>query len=80
MPNPFDNDAAEFTVLRNAEGQHSLWPAFAAQPAGWDRRHGPASRADCLRFVETHWTDIRPLSGQRDAAGATARGDNPRSR
>ena len=31
--NPFDDESGEFFVLRNDEGQHSLWPSFAAVPA-----------------------------------------------
>ena len=27
-------------VLVNAEGQYSLWPAFAVAPAGWESVHG----------------------------------------
>ncbi|MFB7938266.1 MbtH family protein, partial [Streptomyces sp. NPDC056049] len=33
--NPFDNAENPFHVVVNDEGQHSLWPAFAAVPAGW---------------------------------------------
>ncbi|MBW8714767.1 MAG: MbtH family protein [Variovorax paradoxus] len=35
MSNPFDDKSASFLVLVNHEGQHSLWPAFIAVPAGW---------------------------------------------
>lgn len=60
--NPFDDEDGTFHVLRNDEGQHSLWPTFAEVPAGWQVVHGPADRADCLEYVETHWTDLRPRS------------------
>ncbi|MFD7659218.1 MbtH family protein [Actinosynnema sp. NPDC059797] len=62
MTNPFDDQDAEFLVLVNEERQHSLWPASIAVPAGWERVHGPDSRAACLEHVETHWTDLRPAS------------------
>ncbi|MER7131035.1 MbtH family protein [Streptosporangium saharense] len=62
MTNPFEDVDARYLVLVNAEGQHSLWPAFADVPGGWDGVHGPASRADCLAYVEANWTDMRPLS------------------
>jgi len=70
MPSLFENDEIQFLVLFNDEGQHSLWPVSLAVPAGWNWQHGPASRTDCLRFVETHWADIYPLSVQRRAAAA----------
>ena len=58
--NPFDDERAAFLVLANDEGQHALWPAFAAMPAGWTTAHGPAGRAACIEYVRAHWTDIRP--------------------
>ncbi|TDB76025.1 MbtH family protein [Micromonospora sp. KC723] len=60
--NPFEEDDARYLVLANAENQHSLWPAFAAVPAGWSVVHGEDSRQGCLEYVQTHWTDLRPAS------------------
>ena len=60
--NPFDDENGTFLVLVNDEDQHSLGPAFADVPAGWRKVFGEASRADCLAYVEEHWTDIRPKS------------------
>ena len=60
--NPFDDDAATFYVLVNDEEQHSLWPEFAATPDGWRVVFGADSRANCLDYVERHWTDLRPKS------------------
>lgn len=62
MTNPFDDEDGTFLVLVNAEEQHSLWPTFAAVPAGWREVFGPAGRAECLEHVETSWPDIRPKS------------------
>lgn len=62
--NPFEDEAARFLVLTNGEGQHSLWPAKIAVPEGWNVAFGEASRADCLGFVESSWTDMRPKSLQ----------------
>lgn len=67
--NPFDDDNGKFLVLINDEEQHSLWPTFAEIPAGWHKVYGEATRAECLDYVETHWTDIRPKS-LRDAMAA----------
>ena len=60
--NPFDDEAGTFLVVVNDEDQHSLWPAFADVPAGWRKVFGEASRAECLAYVEEHWSDIRPKS------------------
>ncbi|MGV9340476.1 MbtH family protein [Streptomyces sp. NPDC003688] len=62
MTNPFENPDGIYSVLVNDEGQHSLWPDFADVPAGWRVAHGPAGRQECLDYVETHWTDMRPKS------------------
>ncbi|MFE6050668.1 MbtH family protein [Kitasatospora sp. NPDC056446] len=55
--NPFDADG-EFLALVNPEGQHSLWPAFAAVPAGWSAAHGPGERAAVLEWITAHWTAL----------------------
>ncbi|WP_117212776.1 MbtH family protein [Allorhizocola rhizosphaerae] len=62
MVNPFDDNDGTFLVLTNDEGQHSLWPAFAAVPGGWTAVHGTATRQECLDYIEANWTDIRPKS------------------
>lgn len=70
MSNPFDDKEGVFLVLVNAEGQHSLWPQFAAIPAGWNSVFGPETREHCLDYVEKNWTDMRPRSLIEATAGA----------
>ncbi|MFI0509553.1 MbtH protein [Streptomyces canus] len=62
MTNPFEDDDATYLVLRNEEGQHSLWPSFVEVPPGWQTVHGPADRQSCLDHVDENWTDMRPNS------------------
>jgi MbtH protein len=62
LTNPFEDDNRQYLVLVNDEGQHSLWPTFPAVPAGWTVVYGPESRKNCLDFVSTEWTDMRPKS------------------
>ncbi|MFJ6217216.1 MbtH family protein [Streptomyces sp. NPDC092296] len=62
MTNPFEDNDATFLVLVNDENQHSLWPEFAAVPAGWRTVFGPGSREDALAYVSREWTDLRPAS------------------
>lgn len=59
--NPFDNDQHQFFVLANQQAQYSLWPDFAAQPAGWEVRFGPSDRNQCLEYIEQHWPEINPF-------------------
>lgn len=58
--NPFDDERHSFRVLVNGAGQYSLWPDFAAAPAGWTSIFGPAPRAACLDHIETAWTSLVP--------------------
>ncbi|KZN13687.1 MbtH family protein [Marinomonas sp. TW1] len=58
--NPFDDDSLTFLVLINDLQQHSLWPVFKTIPKGWHSTFGPASRIECLEYIEKNWTDIRP--------------------
>jgi uncharacterized protein YbdZ (MbtH family) len=70
--NPFDDDKGSFYVLVNDEEQHSLWPAFADVPAGWQVVFGETDRAACLEYIEQNWADIRPKSlRERLAQGKT---------
>jgi MbtH protein len=83
--NPFDDESGTFYVLVNSEGQHSLWPTFAAVPEGWSIVHGADSRQSCLDYVEANWTDLRPRSlvarmEQAADAGARDRSDTTASR
>jgi MbtH protein len=60
--NPFEDNDANYLVLVNGEGQHSLWPVFADVPAGWKIVFGEALRQECIDFIERSWTDMRPKS------------------
>ncbi|MET9554787.1 MbtH family protein [Streptomyces sp. NPDC006645] len=71
MANPFDDADGGFLVLVNDEGQYSLWPSFAEQPAGWTVALGESSRDVALAHIEEHWTDMRPR-GLREAADTPA--------
>jgi MbtH protein len=62
MTNPFEDQDANYLVLRNEEGQFSLWPTFVDVPDGWESVFGEAARQECLDFIEKTWTDMRPKS------------------
>ncbi|MEV6684106.1 MbtH family protein [Streptomyces sp. NPDC051130] len=69
MTNPFDDQDGTFLVVVNNEGQHSLWPSFNEVPDGWKPVLGESTRDAALAYVEEHWTDLRPESLRRVAAG-----------
>ncbi|MGW1272113.1 MbtH family protein [Streptomyces sp. NPDC002491] len=62
MVNALDDPRSLLVVVSNDEGQHALWPDHRSVPAGWTLVHGPADRSACIAYVDTHWTDMRPLS------------------
>lgn len=62
MTNPFEDTDGTYFVLTNAEGQHSLWPAFLDVPAGWNLVYGEADRTQCVNYIKTHWNDLMPCS------------------
>jgi MbtH protein len=62
VTNPFEDPDANYLVLVNDEGQHSLWPVFAEVPEGWATVFGEAGRQACLDYIEESWTDMRPKS------------------
>ncbi|THF76534.1 MbtH family protein [Cohnella fermenti] len=68
MSNPFEATEDKFYALANAQGQYSLWPAFAEIPAGWTKLY-EAEREACLAYIEEHWTDMRPQPAAPQAAG-----------
>lgn len=65
--------STDWTVVRNDEDQYSLWWADRDLPAGWSNAGYSGSRPDCLRHIESVWTDMRPASlrHQLDSDGAS---------
>lgn len=64
--NLFDDPDGSFLVLINDEEQYSLWPCQLPVPAGWRSVFGEDTRQACLDYIETNWTDLRPLSARRE--------------
>lgn len=73
--NPFDDQDGRFLVLVNSEEQYSLWPTFAEVPSGWQPVFGGpdgTDRESALRYVDEHWTDMRPRSLRERMESAAA--------
>ncbi|KAF7788512.1 MbtH protein [Pseudoalteromonas rubra] len=58
----FDNENGTFKVLVNHEEQYSLWPSYKSVPGGWQDVGVEGDKETCLAYINTHWTDMRPLS------------------
>jgi len=58
-----DHDLEDgFVIVRNDEGQYSVWWQDRPVPAGWATVGEPGSREACLDRIAELWTDMRPVS------------------
>ncbi len=60
-----EQDDRIYIVLINHEEQYSLWLKDVDIPAGWRQVGTEGSKADCARYVDEVWQDMRPLSLRR---------------
>lgn len=69
-------DSTLYRAVMNHEEQYSIWPEGRKLPAGWRDAGKSGTKAECLKFIEEVWTDMRPLSLRRrmeQIAGSTVR-------
>lgn len=64
--------SSRWTVLVNADDQHGLFPADLPSPAGWRPAGYEGTEAECIAYVDAHWTDMRPRSVRRALAAENA--------
>lgn len=60
-----DADDVRYNVVVNDEEQYSVWPADRPNPLGWRNVGKSGTKADCLKYIDEVWTDMRPLSVRR---------------
>lgn len=73
-------DASVYKVVVNHEEQYSIWPERRENPRGWSSVGIVGSKAECLSYIESVWTDMRPLSlrkAMEQASAAPGREPNP---
>ncbi|POZ52004.1 MbtH family protein [Methylovulum psychrotolerans] len=68
----WDEDTTIYHVVINHEQQYSIWPEYKEVPKGWDTVGKIGLKQDCLDYIKTVWTDMRPLS-LRNAMMASAK-------
>ncbi len=70
-------EESAYIVAVNDQGQHAVWGADLALPAGWRRKSTAMPRRACLAAIARAWPDITPVSvakdGARGAKGETGR-------
>lgn len=67
-----ENGPDRWTVLINGEEQYGLFPAVLDTPGGWRPVGFEGTEEECMRYVDEHWTDMRPLSLRRALDDQTA--------
>jgi MbtH protein len=55
-------DKTIYRVVVNHEEQYSIWPVDREIPLGWRDAGKSGLKAECLAYIGTVWTDMRPLS------------------
>lgn len=66
-------DTTIYQVVMNHEEQYSIWPSGKEIPLGWKSVGQSGPKAECLRYIEAVWTDMRPLSLRRSMEEAAKR-------
>ena len=56
------DDITAYKVVINHEEQYSIWPADRSNPLGWNDAGFTGTKSECLGYINTVWTDMRPLS------------------
>src|SRR5437660_12693619 len=59
-----------YKVVINHEEQYSIWLIDRDSPPGWYDVGKTGSKEDCLDYISTAWTDMRPLSLRKQMAEA----------
>ena len=49
-------------VVVNDEQQYSIWPRDRGNPPGWRDAGKTGTKEECLAWIESVWTDMRPRS------------------
>jgi len=62
MSAELEEDRTIYKVVVNHEEQYSIWPARKDLPAGWRDGGKEGPKSECLDYINTVWTDMRPLS------------------
>lgn len=65
-------DTIVYKVVINHEEQYSIWPEYRECPPGWREVGKSGLKPECLAYIDTVWTDMRPLSLRKRMAESAA--------
>jgi len=52
----------DYICLVNIEGQYSVWCSWKKIPVGWKQVGIQGTKEECKNYIDTVWTDMRPVS------------------
>jgi MbtH protein len=58
-------DTTPYIVVIDEEERYSIWAEYRDIPPGWTAAGKTGSKAECLEYIKSVWTDMRPLSLRR---------------
>jgi MbtH protein len=70
-PEGTEASGRRYIVVVNAEEQYSIWRSDKALPPGWASAGKEGTEQECLQYIDSVWTDMRPASSRVRAAGST---------
>ncbi|HEY4313813.1 MAG TPA: MbtH family NRPS accessory protein [Pirellulales bacterium] len=56
------DDDLMLRMVVNHEGQFSIWSTEVEPPPGWTDIGKRGTKAECLKYINDVWIDMRPLS------------------
>lgn len=72
----FDDESTRFNVVVNHEEQYSIWPVDLPDAPGWRTVGVEGPKQQCLDYIASVWTDMRPLSLRKEMARSEADGES----
>lgn len=57
-----ENDTTIYKVVVSHDEQYSIWPAHKQPALGWSDVQKLGTKNECLAFIKSTWTDMRPKS------------------
>ena len=61
-----------YRVVISDEERYSIWPEHKEIPWGWRADQTVGTKQECLDYIKTVWTDMRPLSLRKKMAAAAS--------
>jgi MbtH protein len=77
MSQPNQDDQTLYRVVVDEEERYSIWFDYQEIPPGWRDGGKIGTKQECLDYIKTVWTDMRPLSLRRWMKGNAAQSAPP---